>query len=221
MQKKLNNYAVLWDLDGTIVDTSEPHFISWRDTLDEIGINYSRDDFRTVFGVNNAGGLKLLYGDRISPELRRALGEKKELIFLELIRKGLEPLPGVLEWLEKLQNWGVKQAIASSAPMGNIDALVDGLGIRQYFEAIVSGAELLPKPNPDVFLKAASELGVPAERCMVFEDAVAGVNGALNAGMRCVALQTSNSAEGLQAANLLLKDLTDLSEEMFLRLIED
>ncbi len=211
----MDQLAVLWDMDGVLVDTGEPHFVTWRDTLAEIGIEYGREDFRATFGMNNAGGMKHLYGDRFAPELVQELGEKKEALFREMVSRGMTPMPGVLDWLNRMQVQGVKQAVASSAPWANIDSLIDGMGIRGYFDAIISGAGLPPKPNPDVFLKAAEAVGVPPERCLVIEDSVAGVGGAKAAGMRCLAVTTTNPASDFGSADLILTDLTELSTDAF------
>jgi beta-phosphoglucomutase-like phosphatase (HAD superfamily) len=118
--------------------------------------------------------------------------------------------------LARLKNAGVRQAIASSAPQENIDVLVDGLGLRQYFAAIVSGATLPGKPNPDVFLEAARQIGVPPSACVVVEDAIAGVQAARNAGMRCIAVTTTNRADKLAAADIVVDRLDELDEGAFL-----
>ncbi len=207
--------AVIWDMDGVLVDTGEPHYITWRDTLADEGIEYSREQFRATFGMNNHGVLTYVLGEHPDPEFAERLIEKKETEFREIMRQGIEPLPGVVDWLTRFKEWGYKLAVASSAPQANIDVQVDGLGIREYFDAIVSGAGLPPKPNPDVFLQAASEVGVSPENCVVIEDAVAGVGGAKAAGMACIAVMTTNPREKLAAADLILNDLTELSEEAF------
>ena len=207
--------AIIWDMDGVLVDTGEPHYITWRDTLADVGIEYSREDFRATCGMNNHGVLTYVLGEKPDPEFAERLIEKKETEFREIMRRGIEPLPGVVDWRTRFREWGYKQAVASSAPQANIDVQMEALGIREYFDAIVSGAGLPPKPNPDVFLQAAPEVGVPPENCVVIEDAVAGVGGAKAAGMTCIAVMTTNPREKLAAANLILKDLTELSEEAF------
>ena len=207
--------AIIWDMDGVLVDTGEPHYITWRDALAEEGIEYSREDFQATFGMNNHGVLTYVLGEEPDPEFAERLIEKKETEFREIIRQGIEPLPGVIDWLTRFREWGYRQAVASSAPQENIDVQVDGLDIRKYFDAIVSGAGLPPKPNPDVFLQAASEVGVSPENCVVIEDAVAGVGGAKAAGMACIAVMTTNPREKLSEADLILNDLTELSEEAF------
>jgi HAD superfamily hydrolase (TIGR01509 family) len=219
MIQKNSQYAVLWDLDGTMIDTGEPHYITWRDTLAEIGIAYTREDFQKTFGMNNSGVMEYVFGEKPDHDLGVSLASKKEELFREIIRKGVEPLPGIMDWLTRFQQWGLKQAVASSAPWANIDVQIDGIGVRPYFDVIVSGAELPPKPNPDVFLKAASELGVLPENCVVFEDAVAGLRGAVAAGMKCITVTTTNPPEKLTAANLVYKNLAEMTEEAFLDLI--
>jgi beta-phosphoglucomutase-like phosphatase (HAD superfamily) len=110
--------------------------------------------------------------------------------------------------------------VASSAPPANIDALVGELGLATNFDVIVSGSELPGKPEPQLFLKVAHLLDVPAERCVVVEDAVAGVEAARRAGMRCIAVTTTNPAQALQAADLVVDSLVDLEGDAFQELLD-
>lgn len=210
--------AILWDMDGVLVDTGQAHFAAWRETLAQHGKLFNHEDFKATFGMNNTSILKYMYGDGLDPEFVREVGESKEVMFREMVKTGVNPLPGVLDWLEWFRSHGRKQAVASSAPWENIDALVDSLGFRPYFDAIVSGADLPGKPRPDVFLKAARLVGIPPNDCLVIEDAVPGVQAARNAGMKCIAVTTTNPAEGLQQADLVLLDLTELTEQQLVAL---
>ncbi len=212
--------AVLWDLDGVLVDTGEFHFQSWLEVLPDYDIRFSREFFRDTFGMNNAGILSLLLGDDLTPELLEEISERKEQAFRGAVRGHVQPLPGVLDWLERLEEQGFRQAIASSAPPANIDTLVDELGVRAYYDAIVSGVDLPGKPEPDLFLKVARLLDVPPERCVVVEDAVAGVEAARRAGMRCVAVTTTNPGTALEAADVVVERLDDLPEDAFERLVD-
>lgn len=216
----MKQFAILWDMDGVLVDTGEAHFLTWEQALGEIGITYTREDFRATFGMNNAGTLEYIYGEPQPSALVNQLGGYKEELFREMVQSGADLLPGVADWIERFKSWGWKQAIASSAPWENIDALVDGLKIRSQFDAIVSGFDLPPKPAPDVFLKAASEIGGRPENSLVFEDSLAGVGGAVNAGMRCVAVTTTNPREALHQAGLVFDDLTELTPEALLAFLE-
>jgi len=200
-------------MDGVLVDTGQAHFTAWRETLAQYGKNYSHEDFKATFGMNNTSILSYIYGEGLDAGFVREVGESKEAMFRELVKAGVDPLPGVRDWLGWFRTHNLKQAVASSAPWENIDALVDALGFRPYFDAIVSGADLPGKPRPDVFLKAARLVGIPPKACLVIEDAVPGVQAARNAGMKCIAVTTSNPAEGLQQAELVLSDLTELTEQ--------
>ena len=220
MQKKAKQ-GVIWDMDGVLVDTGEFHFPAWSQALSEHGIPFTRELFRTVFGMNNAGILTVLLGQVPPPELLAEISDRKERLFRQAVRGHAQPLPGVLAWLERLRAAGLRQAIASSAPPANIDALVDELDLRSYFAAAVSGSDLPGKPDPAVFLKAAHLIGVPPERCVVVEDAVAGVEGARRAGMKCVAVTTTNPAHTLEAADVVVERLYTLPPDTFERLLAD
>ena len=220
MQKKAKQ-GVIWDMDGVLVDTGEFHFPAWSQALSEHGIPFTRELFRTVFGMNNAGILTVLLGQVPPPELLAEISDRKERLFRQAVRGHAQPLPGVLAWLERLRAAGLRQAIASSAPPANIDALVDELDLRSYFAAVVSGSDLPGKPDPAVFLKAAHLIGVPPERCVVVEDAVAGVEGARRAGMKCIAVTTTNPAHTLEAADVVVERLDTLPPDTFERLLAD
>lgn len=207
--------GVLWDMDGVLVDTGEAHFLSWSLALAEFDRSITRESFRATFGMNNDGVLKTLFGELLAPESVAEIGERKELLFRQAVKGNVQLLPGVQDWLKRLKKWGVKQAIASSAPMANINVLLDEVGIRADFEAIVSGWSLPGKPDPAVFLEAARQIGIPAGRCVVIEDAVAGVQGALNAGMKCIAVTTTNDADALGEATIVAESLVELTDEDF------
>lgn len=214
MEHSLSNFAVLWDMDGVLVDTGDLHYLTWEKALAEVDFSLSKEAFVSTFGKNNNSIVKIWFGEDVDPEFIRQLSDRKEEIFRQLVSGNVRLLPGVLAWLTQFRQWGLRQAIASSAPMENIDALVDNFEIREYFNALVSGENLPGKPNPDVYLKAAEEASVPPERCVVIEDAVHGVEGAKAAGMQCIAVMTTNTASALAKADLILEDLTELDEAM-------
>jgi HAD superfamily hydrolase (TIGR01509 family) len=211
--------GVLWDLDGTIVDTGAFHYRSWAEVLPEFGIPFDRDTFQRTFGMNNAGVLSVFMGCAPDADLAETISERKEVAFRDLLRGQVRALPGVLDWLARLQRWGVPQAIASSAPPANIDVMLEELGIRSYFTATIAGANLPSKPDPAVFLQAAVALSVPPRRCVVMEDAVAGVEAARRAGMRCVAVTTTNPPEALRAADIVIAGFDQLGEDTFRSLL--
>jgi beta-phosphoglucomutase len=215
----MTRQGVLWDMDGVLVDTGEFHYESWATVLPDYGVEFSPGFFRDTFGMNNRGILSLLLGDKLTPELLAEISERKEQSFRDAVRGQVRPLPGVVAWLRHLQETGFRQAVASSAPPANINALLDGLGLREYFDVLVSGVDLPGKPEPTLFLKVARLLEALPEHCIVVEDAVAGVEAAKRAGMRCIALTTTNPAEALAAADVVVERLDALPADAFQRLV--
>ena len=160
--------------------------------------------------MNNWGVLSKLLGHEPDQVLYDIISYQKEKIFRELIQGKAMPLPGVIETLLFLKSKGIRQAIASSAPQENIDALVDALNLRDSFDAIISGYKMLGKPAPDVFLASAKAIGVPPQNCLVIEDAVTGVEGAKRAGMLCLAVTNTNPAEKLKRADYIVDSLLQI-----------
>ncbi len=215
MSESFSPKAVLWDLDGVLVDTGEFHYQSWVQSLAEIGISFDRPTFQRLFGLNNANTLETILGSPLPPELIERLGGRKEALFRQMIHGQAQPLPGVRLWLARLKATGVLQAVASSAPQANIDALVDELGLRSYFAVLVSGECLPAKPDPAVFLAAACQLSVLPEDCLIIEDSLVGVEAAHRAGMKCMAVTSTHPASALQAADLVLERLDCLPTDTF------
>jgi beta-phosphoglucomutase family hydrolase len=212
-------YGVLWDMDGVLVSTGDAHWRAWTKTLTKRGIPFSYEQFQATFGMNNMGILQRLLGEDADPDLVREISEEKESQFRQTVKGNVALMDGVREWLERLDAWEAKQAVASSAPEANIDTLIDELGIRGYFDALVSGTDLPGKPEPDVFLKAARSIDVAPEQCVVIEDAVAGVEAARRAGMRCIAVTTTNPVKKLQGADVVVDRLDKVSNETFRQLL--
>lgn len=213
MTKSLRLLAVLWDMDGVIVDTYEGHFQAWQQCFAEVGQPYDEEMFRKTFGMNNRLILTTVFGHELDEEFIQKVSDRKEILFRDGIRGKVQTLPGVMNWLEKFEKMGAKQAVASSAPQANIDALITELGIREYFQAEAAGATLKGKPDPAVFLLAADLLKVDPVDCLVIEDSIAGVEAAKRAGCRCLAVLTTNQASELRKADLVIKDLTCFSQE--------
>jgi beta-phosphoglucomutase len=203
--------AVIWDLDGVIIDSAEEHRQAWQRLAQEEGVHFTDANFWATFGKRNDDIITIVWGS-LPPERIRALADRKESYFRELIRKTAAPLPGSIELLRGLHEAGFLQALASSAPVENIQLISEVLGLRQYLTALVSG-ETVPhgKPAPDIFLKAAGELGVEPAQCLVIEDAVAGVQAAHAAGMKCIAVAGDRDLPGLHEAELMVKSLTEVS----------
>lgn len=213
--------AILWDMDGVIVDSYEGHYLSWKQSLEEVGQTFDEVMFKRTFGMNNRLILATVYQKDLDEEFIKRVSERKETLFRDDIKGRAQALPGVKDWLEKFKSMGIKQAVASSAPQANIDALITELGIRNYFQAEAAGATLKGKPDPAVFLLAASLLKVDPADCLVIEDSIAGVEAAKRAGCQCLAVLTTNQASELSQADLIIQDLTNLTKEMLARLFSE
>lgn len=209
--------AVLWDLDGTLVDSEHYHWLAWRDTMQAKGVEITRDQFLATFGWRNDAILAHWLGPKLNPAEAQHLGDAKEARFRQLVRGGkIAPLPGAAEWVRLLDQEGWLQAIASSAPRANVEALLQTLGLADYFRAIVSAEDVRRgKPDPEVFLAAASRLGVTPREAIVVEDAAMGVEAARRAGMRSIGVK----AGGKLPADVSVDSLADLPSDAFDRLL--
>jgi beta-phosphoglucomutase len=203
-------YAVLWDVDGVIIDSAEQHRAAWEALARAEGLPYSDDAFWPTFGMRNADVIPRLYGVSAPPERVAALGERKEAIYRELLATEARALPGAKELMAALHAAGYRQALGSSAPERNLALIVELLGLAPWLEATVSGESVAHgKPAPDIFLAGAAKLGVAPERCLVIEDAPAGIAAAHAGGMRCLAVRRAGQldAPGLDAADYVANSL--------------
>jgi beta-phosphoglucomutase len=181
--------AVIWDVDGTLVDTAELHFRAWCAIARELGRPFTRADFAATFGRRNPEIIHQLFGTHYDETEIAGLGDRKEEYYKAEAQRGVELLPGVRVLLEGLHAAGFLQAIGSSAPRGNLDLILSLTCTTAFFPAVVSMEDTQRgKPDPQVFLVAADRLGVPPPRCLVMEDAVAGVQAAKAGGMKCIAV---------------------------------
>lgn len=209
--------AVLWDLDGTLADSLAPHWAAWRETMRREGERITYEQFLGSFGKRNDLILREWLGDGITAERIGRVGDAKEARYREIIaRDGLRPLPGARDWVLRLAAAGWRQAIASSAPRANIDAAMRALDFSRCFQASVAAEDVRAgKPEPDIFLEAAARLATPPTRCVVVEDAGAGVEGARRAGMRSIGV----NAAGDLPADVAVRSLADLPADTFRRLL--
>jgi HAD superfamily hydrolase (TIGR01509 family) len=211
-------FAVIWDMDGVIVDTGRYHFRAWKDVLEPLNISFSWEDFRQTFGMNNYGLLTKLFGYPPTPILISQIADKKEERFRELIKGKIKLEPGVFEWINQISRFGYLQAIASSAPQANIDQLLDELSICQYFQTVVSAEKMPGKPDPTVFLSAAANLGVSPGNSIVIEDSVAGLSAAQKAGMKCIAITSTNPKDLLLTAEIVIENFSTINPSIVRKL---
>lgn len=209
--------AVLWDLDGTLVDSGDYHYRAWRETLGPLGIHISFPQFLEGFGQRNDRILSRWLGPGASAAEIQSVAAAKEVVYRRLAREeGLTPLPGAADWVAFLHHAGWRQAIASSAPAENVRLMVAALSIDGMLDAVVSADDVTAgKPDPQVFLVAAARLGVPPHSCIVVEDAAAGIEAARRAGMKCIGV----NRDAALPADLVARSLAELPPDAFEKLL--
>jgi beta-phosphoglucomutase len=207
----MNNIAVIFDMDGVLIDSREAHLLSWQQLGQETGHHVTEEEFNRGFGRTSWEFIRETFGISDEGTVRR-LELRKEEIFREIIRRNVPAMPGADALVNKLFDQGVPLAVGSSGPPENVMLVCDTMGWTQKFSAIVTGAEVTRgKPDPQVFLIAAERLGMPPSKCVVIEDAPAGVEAAKRAGMRVVALARKDNYELLRKADNIIYKLDEFS----------
>jgi len=189
--------ACIFDLDGVVVDTARYHYLAWKKIADDLGFDFSEHDNERLKGVSRMESLDILLGIgniKADSATREKLAGAKNNLYLSYIEQMTsdEILPGVMDFLDELRRYGILTALGSASK--NALTILNKISITQKFDAIIDGNKVTKvKPDPEVFLKGASELGIAPNECLVFEDAQAGIEAACNAGMHVIGVgQTQN-----------------------------
>lgn len=212
----MNFQAVLFDMDGVVVDNLPYHVDAWLLFCERKNIPLTREIFyQELNGMNSKDTFEWFYKREMSRAEIEVLEEEKELIYRDFYRDHINPAPGLLEFLQTLRSHGIKTALATSAGPGNIDFILDGLGIRDQFDAIIGGAEVRKgKPDPEIYVKAASLVGVESAQCWVIEDSLQGIAAGQSAGMRVVGITTSHSPAELAHTDVVRPNFRQLFETL-------
>ena len=195
--------GIIFDMDGVIVDNADYHFISWRDSLAVHGIELTEHQYQhELNGRTLENILDLLFDGKMSDEQVKDFGEFKESNYREAYRNTIKPVPGLIDFLEEMQAAGIPCAIGTSAPTANVDFTLDETQTRRYFTNIIDSTMVTnSKPHPEVYLKAAASLNRAPENCVVFEDAMMGIEAGIASGAKTVGLSTTHSKEEVASAN--------------------
>ena len=211
------SWATLFDMDGVLVDNTDFHVNAWLQFAQKHDRPLTKDQYVTyINGHVSADAMTYVFDRPISPGELIVLTEEKEAIYRELYRPHLQPAPGLLAFLNALKEAQVRLAVGTSAPESNVRFTLDGLPLRPYFDAIVDASMIhRGKPDPEIYLTAAQRVGVEPANCVVFEDAFAGIEAGLRAGMKVVALATTHTHEELadKGASLIVDDFTQLTPD--------
>jgi beta-phosphoglucomutase len=206
--------ACIFDLDGVIVDTAMYHFLAWKRLADQLGIPFTKEDNERLKGVSRMASLEIILeigGRKLNDDRKQEYSMLKNKWYIDYISKmtSNEILPGSLRFINELRDANIKVAIGSASK--NTPLILKQVGILDLFDTVADGNNVRnAKPDPEVFLKAASMLGIKPENCVVFEDAIAGVQAALNAGMMCIGVGSANI---LRKANFVVSGLNEMNLE--------
>lgn len=212
--------ALLFDIDGTLVDTDRLHLEAFNRTFAPLGHHFDAPRFKAELQGFSMTSIMDRFLATEPPARRREIMEEKEAAFRGLAEAGLEPLPGLIALLDRAASAGLTVAAVTNAPRANADLLLDSLGIRQRFKAVVLGDELPHgKPHPLPYLEALHVLGAKADLSVAFEDSVSGVTSASAAGLLTVGIMTSLTATELRAAGASAS-ATDYRDGALLALID-
>lgn len=212
--------AVIWDMDGVIANTAQYHLKGWQVVFQKRGVNYTEEDFQCNTGKRSDSIIREVLGEKITQGEIMAIIREKDENFRQLMKQNIRPFPGVLKLITLLKEHGFKIAIASSAPMENIQLITQSLKIHNCFDTIVSGWEVTKgKPDPQTFLLAMEKMGVEAKDCIVIEDAIAGVTASKRAGICCIAVTNTTPKENLREADLVIDTLEEITVDDLERLL--
>jgi beta-phosphoglucomutase len=214
--------ACIFDLDGVIVDTAVYHFLAWKRLADQLGIPFTKEDNERLKGVSRMASLEIILeigGRKLNDNRKQEYATLKNNWYIDYISKMTsdEILPGSLRFINELRDANVRVAIGSASK--NTPLILKQVGILELFDAVADGNNVRnAKPDPEVFYKAASMLGIKPENCVVFEDAIAGVQAALNAGMMCIGVGSANI---LTKAHFVVSGLNEMNIEKLLTIEKD
>jgi HAD superfamily hydrolase (TIGR01509 family) len=194
--------ACIFDMDGVLIDSGAHHRSAWTALLEELGVTPAQHDYwRLTIGRPAEEAVPLLLGRRVTDGEARRLALRKRDLYSSFAARGLQSVPGAEGFVQTLVHDRVPRAVGTSASRFDVEHLLAGLGLKQYFDVIVTAEDVrFGKPDPEVYLEAARRIGVPAAACIVFEDSLVGVQAARRAGMRAIGVTTAHTAEELRGA---------------------
>jgi len=202
--------GAIFDVDGVIIDTAHIHHKSWQAVLKKYGIDFTFKDFKDkIDGKPRAKGARTIMPGLDDPEIEEICGKKQEHFVKFLKKSEVKVFKSTVNFIRAIKKAGIKLAMASSSK--NAGPILKKIKLYPLFDAEVEGASLKRgKPHPDIFLTAAKRLGLKPEECVVFEDAQIGIDAAVNAGIKSIAIERGGSSK-IKGADLNVKDFSELS----------
>jgi beta-phosphoglucomutase len=215
--------AVIFDMDGVLVDNFAWHLLAWETFCKKHKKHISSDEFRNnVFGGNNPDHLRYIFGNEINNDLIEKYSLEKESIYRDLYNGNTRPVNGLIDFLHLLKEKHIPTAIATSAERANVDFILNAIDCTGLFDVIVDSSMIKKgKPDPEVFLKAATLLGAGPGECIIFEDSLKGIEASLRAGMKVVGVATTHYHAELTEAHMVISDFTGIVPEDIKQLLQN
>lgn len=209
--KENNTFALIWDMDGTMVDTRHTHWLAWKQTLAAENYYLNWETFLKTFGQRNDTILRSLLGSGLPDADAVRIGDAKEQMFRDVLKdQGVRLLPGAEQLIDQAETQGWAQAIVSSAPRKNITAILEVLNRVDTFSVLVCAEDVSQgKPHPEGCITASQKVGVSPQKCIVLEDAPAGLEAARRAGMACVGVLSTH--DRMDEADRIVSSLKEIS----------
>ena len=217
----MNQAAVIFDMDGVICHTNPYHSLAFKTFFGKRNLFPTEEEFaQHMYGKSNSYILKHFLGREIVGQEFLDLEFEKESLFREIYANHIETIPDFLPFLASLKKAGFKTGVATSAPRANLDLIMGHLGFEKDMESIMASENVKQhKPNPEVYLTSAQNLGISPENCLVFEDSFSGVSSALNAGMKVVGVLSSHTKSELPPCNFYISDYSEINVEIVLSIL--
>jgi beta-phosphoglucomutase family hydrolase len=205
--------AVIFDLDGTLIDNNAYHIEAWKAFYDKIGKPFSLEEYiKNINGRVNRDIFNYVLNTNLSDKEIADYSDSKEAMYRELYASHIKPIPGLIDFLEVLEKENIPKIIATSGMWTNINFMFDNVPVKKYFPLVIDASQVTHgKPHPEIFLKAAAAVNADPVNCIAFEDSVAGIRSAKAAGMKVIALTTTHTAGDVKDADYIIKDYTEVS----------
>lgn len=205
-------FAVIFDMDGVIVDSNPAHKIALNQFCEKYGYELT-DEYlaNNIYGRTNKDWISNLFGDLKDHEWQKYEHEK-EALFREIYASDITPVNGLMPFLNLLDEYNIPRAIATSAPYENVEFVFEKTGIGSYFEIILDESDVVVgKPDPQIYLKTVRALSYPADQCIVIEDSVSGVEAAKKAGCKVIGITTTHTEDEFESTDYIINDFTNLT----------
>jgi HAD superfamily hydrolase (TIGR01509 family) len=214
------NFAIIFDMDGVIVDSNPAHKVALRQFCARHGYELSNEYLRNeIYGRTNKDWISNLFGDLKDHQWKK-YEQEKEAIFREIYSDEIKPVNGLLPFLDLLKNNNIPRAIATSAPRENVDFVLDKIALESYFSIILDESDVTKgKPDPQIYLKTVEELSYPADRCIVIEDSVSGIEAAKSAGCKVIGITTTHNSDEFEHTDLVIDNFQHLSISLLNNLV--